>query len=41
MKPVAGTGNPLESHLSDEESKPLDEDNIPAMVIDVRIGAGG
>jgi hypothetical protein len=41
MKPVAGAGNPIEIHLSDKESESPDEDNIPAMVIDVRIGAGG
>ncbi len=40
MKPVAGAGNQLEIHLSDEESEPPGEDNILAMVIDVRIGAG-
>lgn len=40
MKPVAGAGNQLEIHLSDEESGPPGEDNILAMVIDVRIGAG-
>jgi hypothetical protein len=40
MKPVAGAGIQLQIHLSDEESGPPGEDNILAMVIDVRIGAG-